>query len=1836
MDYKKYASLVSGSLTNQSSPPIVTASDPDPHQPLLLETARTLRQSEISQQNSPEVTRRRLVDADFKYPLLVVEEQFTIDQKSGREKLNHSFTFVADHFIVRLHENSSVDELEKINDLFGARILRPLALPRAYLVQIVKPDINSVEKAVRDYTKQAAVIAYAEPDYIAFTTQVFPNDISFGELYGLHNTGQSGGTADADIDAPEAWTIATGAHHIVVGVIDTGIDTDHPDLAANIWINPGEIQGDNIDNDNNGFIDDIHGWDFYGDDSDPSDDNSHGTHVSGTIAAVGNNATGVVGVCWQATLVALKFLGAGGSGTHSDAADALMYAAALKRNGIATVRLTSNSWGGGGPSQVLEDSISENEMEDILFVAAAGNDASDNDAQPHHPSSYTNNSVISVASTDRNDLLSGFSNYGAISVDLGAPGSSIYSTVPNNGYGNKSGTSMATPQVAGVIALMYSVAPGATVSEIKDALFDGTDPIPALTGKCVTGGRLNAHKAILNLGMRVRDSIPSAGDVVTMPTTNITITFTYPYDPASLDPEDCVLNGMPSDSVSVLDPATASFSFTNSPVTNQGIQLIHVPSGAVFRDGVAESNRSYTAEFLYDIVPMTVTATVPAAESAVELPFINVILQFNESIDPSSVSPADISIGQGTVTNAVLLDPTSVIYQLSGIDEEGPISLILQKGALKDLHGNPSVSFDTVFTGDFTSWEFPTPLSALPPAGARAFSGLQSGYISIGDVDDFTINAPAGTLISAIISPAATLRPSISIDLSPSGISTTFTAQMVGEIAVVQSVAVPTNGNVTIQVTGADGSEGNYELRVYANAEREVEDVGLGNNDSPLNAQSLDDAMQQTGAAQQRRALVVGKLVSAGLTNILTENFEAGFSGSWTTYTSTVSGRTTISTNAVAYDGVRFLRMDNTNPSVTNLNEAIWRVNLSGLNQANLRFRHAQWNDELQIWTTLRFNGHRQADAISISDKGGVWHQIWSPPVRQPVGEWQTYTVDLLTNAAAARMKSEPELLIKFQQWDNETFPNDGTGFDALEILAPQIANDWFSFEAHTGDVISVHLTPHHPAWLNVEIYDASNRLIAPGIAVGNGRDLAISEFRVYESGRHYVRVSAGGTIDYSLLISRDTSFAIEDGSQQDGHDITLSGHAFGNLGNEGTLYAYEAPGSYVGSILRLNPENLDVLDYWSAPYHEDAVYGAFVGELSFDNNALWFTAGSGSNGWQKIFNVDTESGNVIDSFDVNLPTVITGLGNLGGELFVGTQQHAIYVYNQLTKTLNRTLPDNLPGWLTGLEGSGLRTSVFASAKADTLYRLNPVSGAILQQYFVNPRPDGVEISLGIAGPEVFVGNWGGDDDVLVFNGDSMLVTRRLSWDGEPLAGLGGIHGGPPADEFLLNVIVGDHLHLQTSTPGTTNIVSAVPGSPLDPIISLIGPGNQVIGSNNNGAGDGRNALFMHTALTSGVYRVLVSGATNTTGDYALHAAGASGGPIITSITLLLPSDAIIECGSTNSPEATGSAVAFSSCSGIVTVHHEDQYVAGACGDASTIQRTWIAEDICGNVTSAIQIIEQVDTEPPVVTAPSDAIVSWGSPLGTNDLGFATSFDACSGNLPVSHIEEIAGSETNHTITIMRSWFATDACGNTGYESQLITITNVLPPIMSEEPAVTLGEENTIAWISPVPADGFEAMAATDNNFFDNVNTVITSGFQVTYSGLLDSTVYYYRSRSSLTTESVVLYTDWAEPIASLQLHPDGDYDYDGMDNRSEMVAKTNPLDNQSLFEFIDMTESNGMIQIIWRGGTNVDQVLEHAPFVTESFWQPEETNSSLAITNSVITPFVVSPVSIFRLRIEP
>ena len=344
-------------------------------------------------------------------------------------------------------------------------------------------------------------VRYVEPNHVVKTVETTPDDPSFSQLWGLSNTGQTGGTPDADIDAPEAWDLSTGSSDVVVGVTDTGVDFSHPDLAPQQWVNAGENCGstdptadcpqraNGVDDDGNTYVDDWRGWDWVNNDNDPFDDHQHGTHVAGTIGAVGSNAVGVTGVNWNVKVMALKFLNAAGSGTTAHAVAATLYAA------DRGARVSSNSWGGGPFDQSLLDAIEYGADRGMLFVAAAGNDSRNNDSTPTYPSSYRSEAIVSVAATDHNDALAFFSSYGASSVDLGAPGVNILSTTPGNTYGSFSGTSMATPHVSGVAALLAARFPGASPYALKALLLRTVDPVGSLAGRTATGGRLNAFTA---------------------------------------------------------------------------------------------------------------------------------------------------------------------------------------------------------------------------------------------------------------------------------------------------------------------------------------------------------------------------------------------------------------------------------------------------------------------------------------------------------------------------------------------------------------------------------------------------------------------------------------------------------------------------------------------------------------------------------------------------------------------------------------------------------------------------------------------------------------------------------------------------------------------------------------------------------------------------------------------------------------------------------------------------------------------------------------------------------------------------------------------------------------------------------------------------------------------------------------------------------------------------------------------------------------------------------------------------------------------------------------------
>ena len=369
--------------------------------------------------------------------------------------------------------------------------------------------MNLRGRALRDAIAELqadGAVDFAEPNWILQHTAV-SNDTYYtnGSLWGMYGDNTSPANQYGS-RAAEVWakTGGTDCGNVVIGIIDEGYMYEHADLAANAFKNPGDSTFDGVDNDGNGLVDDVYGWDFDGNNNSLFDGagDDHGTHVAGTIGGVGGNGTGVAGVCWSVKLMGAKFLGRRG-GTTANAVKAVDYFTDLKVDQGLNIVATNNSWGGGGFSQALLDAINRANDAGILFVAAAGNSGANNDTTASYPGNYSAANVISVAALTSTGALASYSQYGATTVDLGAPGSGIWSTVPvagkgknatvTSGYSSYSGTSMATPHVTGAVALYAARNPGASAAQIKAAILGSTTATPSLSGKTVTGGRLNVE-----------------------------------------------------------------------------------------------------------------------------------------------------------------------------------------------------------------------------------------------------------------------------------------------------------------------------------------------------------------------------------------------------------------------------------------------------------------------------------------------------------------------------------------------------------------------------------------------------------------------------------------------------------------------------------------------------------------------------------------------------------------------------------------------------------------------------------------------------------------------------------------------------------------------------------------------------------------------------------------------------------------------------------------------------------------------------------------------------------------------------------------------------------------------------------------------------------------------------------------------------------------------------------------------------------------------------------------------------------------------------------------------
>jgi subtilisin family serine protease len=397
--------------------------------------------------------------------------------------------------IVRFARGADAGERAQIRDRAGVDLDSRLSV-RGVDLQLVEAEPGQSAGAAERALEQADGVVYAEPNFYR-RASLRPTDPSFQFQWDFENTGQSGGLPGADVNAVSAWDLTTGSPGTVVAVVDSGVSLTHPDLAGSGWTNPGETgagrETNRVDDDSDGLIDDSRGWDWVANDPDPTDLNGHGTHVAGTVGARAQNGQGIAGTSWNARLMPLRVLGSDGSGTVANVIRGYRYAAAHG------ARIVNVSLGASSASLAERDAIAA--APGVLFVVAAGNGGADgrgDDAarSPEYPCAYPLANILCVASTGRRDLLSSFSNYGAASVDLAAPGEGILSTWLTGRYRTLSGTSMATPHVAGAAALLLARRPGLSVSGLRAALLGGVDPLPSLAGRVASGGRLDLRRSL--------------------------------------------------------------------------------------------------------------------------------------------------------------------------------------------------------------------------------------------------------------------------------------------------------------------------------------------------------------------------------------------------------------------------------------------------------------------------------------------------------------------------------------------------------------------------------------------------------------------------------------------------------------------------------------------------------------------------------------------------------------------------------------------------------------------------------------------------------------------------------------------------------------------------------------------------------------------------------------------------------------------------------------------------------------------------------------------------------------------------------------------------------------------------------------------------------------------------------------------------------------------------------------------------------------------------------------------------------------------------------------------
>jgi hypothetical protein len=849
------------------------------------------------------------LDADsFSYPGVEwLTSGFTASGPAGDTRV-----IVIDELVVDLADGVGASYLDSLAKRLGGFAYRPLlGTPDQFVVTL--PGLtgeSTVELA--DALSADPKLDFATPNFYQDMRKFFvPNDPLFPQQWHLNNTGASpaqlpDAIAGADVKAVAAWDVSTGSG-VTIAVIDDGMEWTHEDLAANIFVNPGEIPGNSIDDDGNGYVDDVRGWSSVTNSGVISVTNAdeHATSVAGIAAGRGNNGIGVAGMAFNAKILPVQIFNGGTFVGDAGAATAVYYAAGRTANGLGqwnAAQVINCSWGGGSPSPVLTAAFTwaSNTARGGLGVPtfiSSGNGYASTVSYPANLST-TLPGVMAVGATNQQDRRSEYSNYGT-ALDFVTPSSDIDPPVTGgttttdrsgnlgynvgnytnntaaNGFG---GTSSASPLAAGIGALLVSLNPNISAAQVKQSLRATADKVGGVTYDAngfhvqYGYGRLNALRAVQTVVMAVAGTTPANGSIVAaIPATNAyRVDFTFALDPATINVGGFAVNGVTPTSVTPVDGDTLQLAFAASPVTAQGLQTFTVAAGAVNRLGNGEPTIAFAGSFRYDAVALQVTSTTPPAGTGVftlPAPF-TLDVNFNEAVLPASVTTASLTLsglaGAAVTAATVLPGNTSARFTIAGVTTEGTLTAAIPAGAITDVFGNPIASFSGNYLVDIGTVPFPTSFVPVNPTGSLVYQASAGSNLQFsGDVDSFALTLDPGQILTLLVRPgAAGLRPTVQVFDPGNALIASAAASAAGQPAYIQAIPVGAGGTFRIAVGGFGTTTGTYTMQATLNGILESE-TALGGppNHTVATAQDLSagSVALSNPLATASRAAVLGQ-----------------------------------------------------------------------------------------------------------------------------------------------------------------------------------------------------------------------------------------------------------------------------------------------------------------------------------------------------------------------------------------------------------------------------------------------------------------------------------------------------------------------------------------------------------------------------------------------------------------------------------------------------------------------------------------------------------------------------------------------------------------------------------------------------------------------------------------------------------------------------------------------------------------------------------------------------------------------------------------------------------------